>query len=482
MIRNKLIGLTLASLFLSSTLVVVLFGKFWNSAFAMDDPILIGFLENPNESWVSKVFGDVTTNRYRPVANTFYWISYLINGENYSGWLAVNMLFLVLISVLFSYLTYRLSRSVVFALSASLLLVTSRFLQYGVTQAVGLMELIALMLFLILVIGLVLFFEDNQFKFLIMSGISFILLVFTHERFQLLVLALLYFVVYVASLSKRQKFIYSMLVVSAPALLSFMKVFVFQIPLAVGPGSTTSLGFSLDTTFRHLVVALLNLVGVNVGEPHLSGLILGSQDIFQQLLSVAILITLTIFVMKYIGSKNRPRGWSRFSIFLILAFIGLLLPIIVTSRLELRWLTTLYMLEILALAVVYLGLKNSQETRNIVFGAFIICNVLMNFTYSQNMDGLYFRGNQIYAEATLKTFKPLLEEADAAGKTVFVIDESSSPGLEGYVSSIIESNTAYSSSMLRYVTSYSNIGTQEGLNPVVVQFDAATTSFTALGR
>jgi hypothetical protein len=417
---------------------LIFYWGFRIGSFTVDDPGLISYLSDGKRSFWDKVFNNISSSRWRPLSEFHYLLGWAINGKDYSSWMIYSSFFLGVTGIAFFGTLQVAGVASHFAFGFSLLLITSRFSQYQVVTSTGLMESLGLLLFILLVLSLVVAIRDPSRSAHRWTPIVFLSLVLTHERFQVLVLPLLFFFLYVTKWEKRdQRVIYAISVVSIPIFLFVIKQLILDLPALVGVGSSTKLGFTSEGFLQHSAQAVLQLVGLNVGEPYLVGLNTPSQNGSTQsvgLVSVVFLVAaISIGLYCIYRSSPQTRGGSGRSVSVagvmvcgILGVASLVVGSSVTQRLELRWLSTPYVL------VLFLGAftldrwnragRNLNLAPIVIFISLISSSLLMNFKYRDAMDGIFFRSGQYSVRQSLDTLIPAFEEAIREKLALVVVD------------------------------------------------------------
>jgi hypothetical protein len=94
--------------FVFLTLELILYWNITKSVFAMDDPSLINFFQNPNTSTSEKLFPSLVSNRFRPVADVFQFFTFQILANSYWGWVVLNLIVLAATAAVLAQLIFKL--------------------------------------------------------------------------------------------------------------------------------------------------------------------------------------------------------------------------------------------------------------------------------------------------------------------------------------------------------------------------------------
>jgi hypothetical protein len=449
-----------------------------HSVFALDDPRMIIYLTNPDMPMWEKVFTGVSANRWRPVADFSNQMAATAFGNNYESWWTLNMFLLGALAALSAVLFLILSKSVVVSFGLGALVVASRFSQYQAITTTGLMEAIANLLFVALIVSVVLFFKHNKDSSLIASVIFFFLLILTHERYQLLFFALLFVVLTQPSFSNRRKLFWAVASLAPVIFLTSMKYFVFHIPLAVGTGSATEIGFSAHTAVEFTITGFADVLGVNLGPSYLAGLSFVAQSSYLQGLSLTIMVlTVVLGVAPVIETLRASSfhalfsGTRRYVLFGLVLGISLVIPIVITIRIEQRWVVGLYILVLATIAFFYRTQITNPPFGRLLGGTLVAVLVIgasfMNLQYRDALDSLFFRGHQVTVAKVLTVLKPAFTEASEGGGIIYVIDPAANLTYSAYLNELIQANTDLAPQVISVVDSREKIPLPAAKNPIL---------------
>jgi hypothetical protein len=430
---------------------------------------------------------DTGANRWRPLTSALLSLVFLIGGNDYSSWWLVNAILLTLLGAVLGALILNITKSLTLTLSLVLIFQTSRFLQYNLTNAFGLMETLGLLLLALLLwsMRLATLRKDPRIYFAI--PVLFLAISLTHERFQSLAPALMLFVWLQADLTAKLRLVLGLLIATPVLFISAMKTYVFGIPLAVGTGSATEVGFTPESTLQHVLILIPNLLGINYGEHYLNGLIYDFQDQNQKSLTSLVviasvgLVAATVLALKLsVKGSNEQSSWHpKVLTLMLLMLIG---PIIITIRLEPRWISSVFMVMLVFLAFSWTksNLSVSKAWKMFVLVVSML-HVLANSMYWQSFDNSYFREPQIRAAAQLETAYPLWQQAYNQNLDLYVVSPDDPVAVANYLNLLVKSNYSV------VVKSVSGITAEEqaelpdkGL--LIVSFDASTGQTVKVGQ
>jgi hypothetical protein len=477
---------------ISVLITSVAFWMYWpvrHSAFGLDDPSLVHFYETTELPWLEKTILFRGANRWRPIANIGYWAMEESFGSNFTGWWVVLTLLLGLLGVSLFFITWKLTGNGFLALCLGLLLTTSHFSQYQATQATGLMEGLG-NLAVLLTLGFALLHSSRQrVQDLWISVIGYAFALLLHERYLFLSVPLVCYILLARGVTRKSKQLLFVSVCLITGSYLAIKNLLFSLPLAVGTGSSTSLGFTSDSAARHAVQGIWSVFGVNLGEPYLSGLTFPNQTPFQQATTLIVFITTIVLLVRGTAgfSAARPAGKPA-SADLILIGLGLLsgvmvlAPAIVTIRLEQRWLVASHILLLLAIAVRFsqermFGPNRLTKACYLTMAFALSAGLVLNYQYRQTMGGVFFRGAQIAAEQTMFNIEPVWRAAVEQDGAIYLLTNTPDPGIESSLNVLVVANTDLPE---RRIYSATEVGNFEFpmVNPVVAQVDPVSGEWT----
>jgi hypothetical protein len=434
----------------------IAYGGVFNSDFGLDDPRLIVIMAGVKDDPSASLIASLPFNRFRPFADFAYWSAFKLAGFSFNAWLTLGLWIWSVTCTIFTVFVAKFTKSFIWGLGLGLLLLTSRFAFYQVTNATGLMENLATLSFVVFMMLLWGYFRTGgSLRYFYGLVFSLVFLVFTHERFQGLTLVLIVVAVLpLQELPLKQRVLRSVACVIPALLLTGAKVFVWHMPLFVGTGSASELGFGWGATRDHLIAAGLNLMGINWGPPYLVGEPFEAHPQWLQMLvavEAGALALLGLFVtIAFIAAKWKKRLRNQFRDFVTsfmspvlmgLLLLALIAPVVVTIRLEQRWLLTplivvlLYVSQFSRVTELFRPLVRVVAKGVIAF--FFFLAMVLNLFYFQKMDGLFFIEHQ--RAATLNT----IVASTAINKNeLFVSEDCNTPDTTSYLKDLLFANRA----------------------------------------
>jgi hypothetical protein len=419
-----------------------MYWRYRTGIYAQDDPGAIDFFTNETLSPAEKIFS-TGANRWRPVTYFFELPLIYAVRNSYSHWLVASIVISALTVTYIYYEFFKMNKNFYKGAILILLIVTSRFFTGIILNLTFILETISL----ILLIALAAIFKRNwnepSFTQLKYAVLLYTALVFTHERYIGLNLFFIFYFLLHNQFVRKNKIIYLVLF-SAPTLsLFFMKAIVLEIPIFVGTGSATDVGFSFSSALVFLSQLLFGLFGINFGYEYLHGYTFQNQTDSLRAASLAIaFVTLWILGSKIFDwFKQSPRELGNFlkvCIVYVSLFASLAIPVIATIRIEHRWFLPIYVI-FLFILLSKDSLKNadfevgkvSKAFQKAILTMFITLNLVMNFTYIQNIGSLYFMSTQRAVQIQLDSIEKIkLGESDSQ-EILYVIDPNNQIDLLG---------------------------------------------------
>jgi hypothetical protein len=426
-------------------------------------------------------------NRWRPISNLSYVLAFEIAGFDYNQWWLILNLVNAGISTLIYKVVYDTTHSKLISIIAGLLALTSRQTHYLATQATGLMEGIGIFLFILIISQIIKIsihlerVEKNDFFKLIAFSATLILV---HERYQLIVPALIALVYFAKGPTAFSKVTIVFLFLSPVFLVGLVKQ-LNQIPMLVGTGSSTELGFTIDNARNFSAVFMSNSIGINYGEPYLFGASVFNQTpwiFFTSMLASTILLAV-IFNLLIVQNQTTIYS-SKFVIFFTLSALilsGVMLPAISTIRIEPRWILAG---SICFYIVFSIGLN---QLKRVVGGIFIYVglsilaiNLVLNHYYKVNSSGTYFIASQMANREIVETFSPVWNNSNVRDFGIVIIDSRENMD-HHYINLIVTANTGYDSRLISTIRSFEELPAAANLGSIF-SFDESAGKFILVSQ
>ncbi|QGQ98469.1 hypothetical protein EHS13_28105 [Paenibacillus psychroresistens] len=225
--------------------------------------------------------------------------------------------------------------------------------------------------------------------------ILFLILIFTHERF----IALLPFIVLLISFSKnlvkRKKIYFCSIPIIFVIFNIFIKDIVFQTGFMVGTGGT-NITFSFYYIFIFTACGILNLLGLNVGPPYLNGEYIQNSKLYVQLFSFFISLITVGLIIFFIRNNKLDKRSNLMAVLTAIFLISLLLlPAVLTIRLELRWVYAPFIVLLLLFAYIFGRIeKKLSYLALILLTVFSLANNLYYKDYNNNSRVFFIRSQE----------------------------------------------------------------------------------------
>lgn len=408
-----------------------MYQKYTSGVFAQDDPYELNHFKNLHTTLIEKIM-QPDENRWRPAANIAYLIVTHIVGESYFKWLVVSATIMAAITSWIFFAYWKQSHNKLSASFVAILFVTSRFSQGIILNYTFILESLSLIILLVLLLKFRKNWDQEFFRGKNTSLVLFCALILSHERYVGLYLFIVAYFLLHNKIDQKTR-IRLLIEFSLPVISLFLvKKYVLGIPLFVGTGSTTQVGFSLHTAAQYTIFLIVGILGVNLAQEYLLGFVFQNQSNLFKLVSLMILILTFVLIIKK-GKSRQERENSFFSRELLLGaalFCSLAIPVVSTIRLESRWYLPLY---VLFLAYLFkdnnMGNQKSksylQRTPQIswILVVFVSLNLFMNYGYSQKMNGIYFVSTQNIVKSWLDSLKDVRKNLKEPDAIVYLLDQ-----------------------------------------------------------
>jgi hypothetical protein len=361
-----------------------------NTYFSVDALVFILNAQGvDNSDPTTQVFVGLLFNRLRPVSDLVLYAMYLVAGENPFAWWAINMSF---IAISASVVVYAVKNSLsvsILGLMAGAAYVTSRFLRYQVSEhPQGVMESLNIIFIVLIFIMVNKHHVTHKMHYLVFAGIAYFGLYFSHDRFLPVVLPLIVYTLLAVKLSSKKITILGIFM--APVILGTITKLLLSIPMFVGTGSTTDLGFSFQSAITHGLEGSAQVLGLNIGPAYLVGLPMDSTPQWVIIVSLTVflsgLISLFRFLSMFKEKNNEFKSYS-WVVFQLLLMMSVFAGALVTIRLEQRWL-----MGTMALVIIIVARQIQVSHRLIGFtaSAFLVGNIVLNAFYISNSPHFFF--------------------------------------------------------------------------------------------
>lgn len=319
-------------------------------------------------------------------------------------------------------------RAPVLSLFFSLVFGLSRFSFFTMSQFIngGALEGLAIIFFLLYLLYTVraLLSDDypQKYKGLLWSVLFANLCLYTHERYIILLpFTILIVLLYpgIKKIGRNRRVLIGLISFFSIVLNVVMKKYVYGIPFLMGTGGA-KISFSFSSAFSFFIDAILNMFQINAGPQYLVGEPFSSLSpgimILISVFAGLILLILMVYLFKSVKAMVKPKTLTdaaikqipdatRASIFIFMFVLlfACLAPVVVTIRLEQRFLQSSFIVFILILVIALSGMKfNNNSFRTVVFSLIIMFFLWVNYNYlDKGVDSLYLKD----AEKVASIFK-----------------------------------------------------------------------------
>ncbi len=355
--------------------------------------------------------------KYRPVHGLSMHFLIETFQKNLDGYYYFNVAIQVINTFLFALILNLFLKSPPLSLIFSLSLGLSRFSYFNMTQLYngGALEGLAITFFLIFLFSIIrsIAFDNDAthkrsdiLKAILFANLS----MYTHERY----IVLLQFVVLVVLLypglkvlGRKQKVILSLIAIASIGINVLVKKEIYNMPFFVGTGGT-NIELSSASPLSYFSNGLLSIIGINKGPEYLSGISFNGLPLLNKTLVVILLIGFFVIFFLYsrqlrkpsVSNQQKRTSQSWFLPFLGMLFVALLIPAIITIRLEQRWLQASYIIFILSFIIAFshISFKNIYS-RNWAFVLFTALLLWCDFNYlNKGAGNIYLTSSEAMAD------------------------------------------------------------------------------------
>jgi len=371
------------------------------------------------------LFLTASGGKYRPVTTAIQWSLFQVFPSSFPAWTVVNAGLEFLSAGLVFFLVRRLARGdLVIPFAAALVFVTSRFSYYNVFQAMGTMEAVAILLFvLILYLAVVYLRAAGRWPGLVLAGL-FLAITLTHERYLALFPFLALLVVFKTGASWRFRSVLVALLCVPPVLNVVLKRLVFATSFLMGTGGE-AIGFQPAEIARYMVKGLANMVWFNWGPDYLSGITMSETGaaarVLVALILIVILVCVIFFVIRVLRITDGPerRAELKWFVLWLVLVLSLLLVASITIRQEYRWLYAPFIACLVYFSYQYARLPWRPALRYVVLIALCVMVVAADHYYRDYETNVFFFYGESIANSARDATVGVHGDA-MAGKTVYV--------------------------------------------------------------
>lgn len=418
---KKLTGYYVLSFLLLGIIIFCYFYKWRTVTFYGDD--LASFISfSELKTLPEKINQSITMGKFRPVYGVAYASFIKLFQTNTLYYYLLNILIQTLNTFLLARILFLLFGSYWQAILFSLFYGISRFTYFNICQLLngGVLEGLAITFFLLSLFSIIKGLINNdalpsdRYKAIMWSIVYANLSLYTHERY----IILLPFIVFVVllyptlrTLSIKQKAIICIAAFACVVANVAIKKYVFNVPFFVGTGGT-NVDFSFAQAFSFFIDGILSILQINAGPEYLVGIPFGALPIPGKILVLvtalsllglagyfivrSIKATIILFISRVVDEsvlKQKPDmpTYATLSFFLFGLLLMVLVPSVITIRLEQRWLQASFIVFIIILAIVLNNIRLQNNTlKTALTIAFALIFLWNDYYYlSEGMHNLY---------------------------------------------------------------------------------------------
>lgn len=414
---SKLKTLLFLLVMIAIPIIIYLYFLQWKTTTMYGDDLYIYKTHAALHNFSEKINIPGLFQKYRPVHGFSMHLLIETFQKNLDGYYCFNIAIQVINTFLFALILNLFLKSPSLSLIFSLSLGLSRFSYFNITQLYngGALEGLAITFFLVFLFYItraIATDSDSAHKQwdLVKALLFANFCMYTHERYiVLLPFVVLLIIIYpgLKILSRKQKVILSLIAIASICLNVFVKKVIYPMPFFVGTGGTNiELSSSSPVTF--FTNGLLSIIGINKGPEYLSGISFNGLPVFNKVLVIILLIGFFIVFFIYsrklrkptvFDKRNRPNQLWLLT-FLGMLFVALLIPAILTIRLEQRWLQASYSLFILSFIIAFSHIPfRNIYNRNWILVLFIALLLWCDFTYlNKGAGNIYLTSSEAMAD------------------------------------------------------------------------------------
>ena len=358
--KNTIIILQFIFIFLVALIASCYLASFFNQkSFYGDD--LTEYLSFKELNFFEYIFSSKT--RFRPITNLFIYFEYLICGRNTNAVYVYNIIMFAITATFFGYMIKSLSKSFFITIITTILFVISRFSWYNITQVIGQMENVSLIILFLIFIFLNKYLQERKDKYFYISLILYQIILLCHERYFVLIAPLILFYLIKASDNSRKAF-FSLCILMVFTLYTFFKTTVLHMNFAADTGGNNNVSIEIKDLIINSFNSFLNVLGIPLSKDYLVGTTFDMMEIWDQniTLIVTILFSFTfilsiMFIIYDLQNKKLNDAFD-ISFFIILAMGALIASVSASHRIEMRFLFSSYSLLLLLTAIVFKKAKD----------------------------------------------------------------------------------------------------------------------------
>ncbi len=375
-----------------------------------DDLIASKYHENQPTLW-GKINANIGDQKFRPVQGLVqHWIMIAFHGNSLYYYF-FNVFVQALDAVLLFAILNMFLQAPLVSFTFCLMFAISRLTAYNITQLIfgGSLEALVTGFFLMTLYLIVKaikvrnqpanYYNKIFLWCILLTNLAF----YTHERYIVLfpfIIMVMFLFHFHEKFNVRKKLLLSALCVFSIAVNAYIKIGIYKVPFFKGTGSS-NITFSLTSTLTYLQQAVYSIVGVNMGAPNMTGLqyddLSPNYVILEKLFIFPFVAVVGFYIVKLTRSAIKKENDAQRNLMLyfclICLFFALLVPAIVSVRIEQRWLQASFCILVIAFAIALnnIGQKISYLKYILSAAAVILFVSIDAHYYYKSLDYYYFR-------------------------------------------------------------------------------------------
>lgn len=308
--------------------------------------------------------------RFRPVSNIFIYLEYAICGNNTTAVKIYNIIAFSITACVFGFVVYEISKSRLCTVVTTILFIVSRFSWYNITQVIGQMENICLIVLFFIIFFLYKYDKTRSDKYFYLSLGFYQMILLCHERYFVLIAPLIIFYILKAN-NLTKKCFFSLCLLLVFTFYSFFKTTILHMNFASDTGGTSNVSINVHNLIIVSFNSFLNVLGIPLSKDYLVGTTFDMMEMWDQNLAIIITIIfsfvfiISIIFIIYDLQKKRFDKALNLELIIIIAIGALIVSVSVSKRVEMRFLFSSYSLLLMLFSCVY------RKTKEYVSGIII---------------------------------------------------------------------------------------------------------------
>jgi hypothetical protein len=365
----------------------------WRSVVVYGDDLIIYKDYSGNKNLLDNIKLLSSFGKFRPVQSLLLNLVLRVLGKKIFAYYVLNVTVQVINGLLLTLLAdcflKNLKLSCLFGIAYSI----SRFSIFNITQLFngGILEGIALTFYLLSLYYILKALTDGNLRNKVhpfLLGIFFAnLSMYTHERYIMMLVFIIVTALFFTCkiLSSKQKLLIATVSILSIAANILIKKTILGMPFFVGTGGT-HIAFSFSTAISFFIDGILSIIQINSGDENLIGIKHSSLSFSYQILLVIFVCSITFLFVKFIfantkkNSSNDRGGLHLFLLLCLLIFL-LLVPAVVTIRIEQRWLQASNAGFLLLIVLSFSAMDTKIARKNLLAGLLIFLFLFIDYTY-----------------------------------------------------------------------------------------------------